>query len=85
MRTVSLECMSPYPPECFKTDSAKLVKREHDGRALIAVKGLRIHPETKERSSGIAKFSAWLRPGGGPTDYVCGALAPGEPVRKAVA
>ncbi len=80
MRTsCTLEVMSPHPPECFKTDRASVVRIEPDGKFLIQVKGFRIHPETKEKSRGTARFAAWRRPDGGENDFVCGSLAPGEP------
>jgi hypothetical protein len=81
---VSLEVMSPHALECFKTDRAKalLDQRPCDcdaGKTMLIVDVMRIHPATGAKVRGIASFCAWRRPGGSKTDFVCGALAPGDP------
>ena len=65
----SLEVMSPAQFECGRF-TVRVVKKNADGTFLV------------ERGDYDVRYIAWLRPGGGPEDFVCGSL--GDP-RKSTA
>lgn len=64
---VRLEVMSSIPSEC-RSGTAEFVKSYEDGTVLLHMLGTKRY------------YGAWPRPGGDETDFVCGALAPGDPI-----